>query len=101
MQGTINALRSQLSSSQKENEISVCGLRGECEKVTEKVQQLRAKLLSAKAAARTRLANQTMYSDNAIKKLQDIIKEVHTFITHLHTTGQLHEATKKHKLGID
>ncbi|XP_053492848.1 dynein regulatory complex subunit 2-like [Ictalurus furcatus] len=75
LQETINALRSDLSSTQQENEALARGLRTECEEVTEKVQQLRAKLCSAQEAERTRLAKQTTYSDNARKKLQDIIGE--------------------------
>ncbi|KAI5109153.1 coiled-coil domain-containing protein 65 [Silurus meridionalis] len=73
LQATINALRSHLSCSQREYEASANDLRLECEDVGEKVQQLRAKLSSAQAADRTQLANHTMYSNNTIKKLQDII----------------------------
>ncbi|GAA6096182.1 dynein regulatory complex subunit 2 [Tachysurus ichikawai] len=80
LQGTINALRSHLSSDQRENETSVHGLRAECEEVTQKVQQLRAQLSSAQAAEKTLLANHTMYSNNTIKKLQDIIGEGDTLI---------------------
>lgn len=95
LQGTISALRSHLSSNQRENEASACGLRRECEELTHKVQQLRAKLNSAQAAERARLANHTMYSNNAIKKLQDTIEKVHTFITHSHTAGQLSDVNFK------
>lgn len=97
LQGTISALRSHLSSSQRKNEASACGLRAECEELTQKVQQLRAKLRSAQAAERTRLANHTIYSNNTVKKLQDIIGEVNTFITHSHTDGQLHVVKQSHK----
>ncbi|KAM9482184.1 dynein regulatory complex subunit 2 [Clarias gariepinus] len=80
LQGTINALRSHLSYNQKEYEASACGLRAECEEITQKVQQLRAKLSSAQAMERTRLANHATYTDNAIKKLQDIIGEGETLL---------------------
>ncbi|KAK2857919.1 hypothetical protein Q7C36_005838 [Tachysurus vachellii] len=80
LQGTINALRSHLSSDQRENETFVHGLRAECEEVTQKVQQLRAELSSAQAAEKTLLANHTMYSNNTIKKLQDIIGEGDTLL---------------------
>ncbi|XP_053493046.1 dynein regulatory complex subunit 2 isoform X2 [Ictalurus furcatus] len=73
LQETINALRSDLSSTQQENEALARCLRTECEEVTEKVQQLRAKLCSAQEAERTRLVNQIKCSDNACKKLQDIM----------------------------
>ncbi|XP_060774262.1 dynein regulatory complex subunit 2 [Neoarius graeffei] len=75
LQGTISALRSHLSSNQRENEASGRRLQAECEEVTQEVQQLRAKLCSAQTAERARLANHTMYSDNTIKKLQGIIEE--------------------------
>lgn len=91
MQETINALRSDLNATQQENEALARGLRRECEEVTEKVQQLRAKLCSAQEAERTRLVNQIKCSDNACKKLQDIMGKVNTFITHSHTAGQFHE----------
>ncbi|XP_017334699.1 dynein regulatory complex subunit 2 [Ictalurus punctatus] len=73
LQETINALRSDLNATQQENEALARGLRRECEEVTEKVQQLRAKLCSAQEAERTRLVNQIKCSDNACKKLQDIM----------------------------
>ncbi|XP_026782025.3 dynein regulatory complex subunit 2 [Pangasianodon hypophthalmus] len=80
LQGTIKALRSHLSTNQRDNEASACGLRAECEEITQEVQQLRAKLCSAQAAERTQLANHTIYSDNTIKKLQDIIGEGETLL---------------------
>ncbi|KAB5584100.1 hypothetical protein PHYPO_G00103530 [Pangasianodon hypophthalmus] len=80
LQDTISGLRSHLSTSQRENEASACGLRAECEEVSQKVQQLRAKLCSAQAAERTQLANHTIYSDNTIKKLQENIGEGETLL---------------------
>ncbi|KAL7891580.1 hypothetical protein AOLI_G00010560 [Acnodon oligacanthus] len=73
MQDSINALRSRLSSSQKESEMSAQGLRAAREEVTQKVQQLKAKLSVVRAAERKQLANLTMHSNNTTKKLQDII----------------------------
>lgn len=95
LQANINSLRSHLSSNQEEIETSARGLRAECEELNHKVQQLRARLCSAQAAERTRLANHTMYSNNAIKKLQEVIEKVHTFIAHSHTADQLHEVKQK------
>ncbi|XP_026872542.1 dynein regulatory complex subunit 2 [Electrophorus electricus] len=73
MQDSISALRFQLSSSQRECEVSVHGLRAAREEVTHKVQQLKAKFSLARAAERRQLANLTMHSSKTINKLQDII----------------------------
>ncbi|TVK90489.1 Coiled-coil domain-containing protein 65 [Bagarius yarrelli] len=80
LQGNINALRSHLSSSQRENESYARSLQVECEEVTQQVQHLRAKLCSVQAADRTRLANHTLYIHNIIKRLHDIIGEGETVI---------------------
>ncbi|KAI5623667.1 coiled-coil domain-containing protein 65, partial [Silurus asotus] len=81
LQETITALHSHLSSSQVDNEASACDLREECEQVSEKIQQLRAKLSTAQAAEKTRLANHMMHSYKALKKLQDINEEGETLLS--------------------
>ncbi|KAI4902996.1 hypothetical protein NFI96_012023 [Prochilodus magdalenae] len=73
IQDSINALRSRLSASQKESEVSASDLRAAREEVTLNAQQLKAKLSLARAAERKQLANLTMQSNNNTKKLQDII----------------------------
>ncbi|XP_060796597.1 dynein regulatory complex subunit 2-like [Neoarius graeffei] len=75
LQDTIKAPSSHQSSSQSENEAYACHLQEQREELTQKVQQLRAKLSSAQEAERTRLVNQITYSNNTIKKLQDVIGE--------------------------
>lgn len=85
MQDSINALRSQLSFSQKEGELSARDLREAREEVAQKARQLKAKLSLARAAERTQLTNLTMHSNNATKKLQDVIGNVCPFITHSQT----------------
>ncbi|XP_066518970.1 dynein regulatory complex subunit 2 [Hoplias malabaricus] len=73
LQDSISALRSRLSSCQKESEVSAHGLRAAREEITHMVHKLKAKLTQAQAAERRQLADLTMYSNNTTKKLQDII----------------------------
>ncbi|XP_062853478.1 dynein regulatory complex subunit 2 [Trichomycterus rosablanca] len=73
MQDSISALRSRLSSCQKESEASTLDLRVAREEVVQKTQQLKAKNSLVQAASRQQLAKLTIHSNNTIKKLQDVI----------------------------
>ncbi|KAM6981394.1 dynein regulatory complex subunit 2 [Aplochiton taeniatus] len=73
MQDSISVLRARLSSSQKESDGSARGLRATREEVTLQARQLKAQLNNARAAQRIQLANLTIHSNAAAKKLQAVI----------------------------
>lgn len=76
MQDTIFMLRSKLSTSQKESEGAARGLRATREEVTMQARQLKGQLSRARTAERSQLANLTVHSNAAAKKLQGIIAKV-------------------------
>ncbi|KAM4612703.1 dynein regulatory complex subunit 2 [Polymixia lowei] len=73
LQDCLSTLRSRLSSSQREGEVAARGLRATKEDVTMQARQLKAQLSQARAAERSQLANLTVHSNAASKKLQGII----------------------------
>ncbi|XP_031422955.1 LOW QUALITY PROTEIN: dynein regulatory complex subunit 2 [Clupea harengus] len=75
MQDSISALRVRLNSSQREGETAARGLRSAREQVTHQARQLKAQLSQARAAERNQLANLTVHSNTAAKKLQSIIAQ--------------------------
>ncbi|KAF5900410.1 coiled-coil domain-containing protein 65, partial [Clarias magur] len=88
---TNDALETHLSSSQLESETHVSRIQAECEKVRQKLQELRAELCSAQATERTRLANQTMYINETIKRLEDIMSKGERLL-------RLTEMCRKHEI---
>ncbi|KAL2091084.1 hypothetical protein ACEWY4_013347 [Coilia grayii] len=75
MQDSISALRVRLSSGQREGETAARGLRVAREQVTHQARQLKAQLSQARATERNQLANLTVHSNAAAKKLQGIIAQ--------------------------
>ncbi|XP_063071277.1 dynein regulatory complex subunit 2 [Engraulis encrasicolus] len=75
MQDSIGALRVRLSSGQREGEAAARGLRVAREHVTHQARQLKARLSQARATEHNQLANLTVHSNAATKKLQAIISQ--------------------------
>ncbi|XP_067092646.1 dynein regulatory complex subunit 2 [Osmerus mordax] len=73
MQDFISMLRSRLSSSQKDSEVAAQRLRATREEVTLQSRHLKAQLSRARTAERSQLANLTIHSNAAAKKLKGII----------------------------
>ena len=96
-QDSILALRVRLNSSQREGETAARGLRSAREQVTHQARQLKAQLSQARAAERNQLANLTVHSNTAAKKLQSIIAQVHIHTrTHTHLNTYIHIHTHTH-----
>ncbi|KAM9439688.1 dynein regulatory complex subunit 2-like [Clarias gariepinus] len=91
LEETNDALETHLSSSQMESETHVSRIQAECEKVRQKLQQLRAELCTAQATERTRLANQTTYINETIKRLEDIMSKGERLL-------RLTEMCRKHEI---
>ncbi|KAF7652803.1 hypothetical protein LDENG_00092120 [Lucifuga dentata] len=75
LQDTICKLKKTLKSSEREHETAVAKLSAARQEVTQKTCEVRTEMNQAQETARKRLTELTIYSDNAVKKLQGDISK--------------------------